>query len=825
MYLIYTSGSTGLPKGVIFPHRAFVNLLDWQFGHSRLVRNARTVQFATFGFCVSFLEIFAVLCSGSTLVMVPEEYRRDMEALWKHLEEHEIERLHLPFAALKQLADVCGEENRVPRRLREVVTSGEQLQVGRSIRSLFTNLGECSLTNQYGTSEIHVVSSFRLPEGADGWPDIVPVGRPVANSQIYLLDPEMRLLPVGVLGELYAGGACLARGYLGAPAQTAAKFVPDPFAAQRGEPGARLYRTGDLARQLPDGRVEWYGRIDNQVRIRGFRVELGEVETAVKQHLQVRNAAVLCRPGPGGAPRLIAYVVPHEGDAVPDDLRAFLKAKLPEHMVPALVVPMANLPLNANGKLDFEAFPDPAKEEGEASFVAPSGPVEEMVAQILARILNTPRIGAHDSFFELGGHSLLATQVANRIRRNFAIELPLRTFFEGPTVAELARAVVFLEAKPGRSEKIARAFLKASSLSGAELEEKLRASQPATAPGTARDQGPAPESVVRLSADEGEQMRRLWEGVSLDPYADFESFVLQSKLVFHQMPERLRRTLLEFGRRGNLDSALLLQGLPQDPALPPTPIRSDQGTGKATFASELWLCAVAAAFGEPIGYLQEKRGNILQDLFPTPASASAQSSESSSVLLAFHTEAAFHPFMPDYVLLYGLRQDPHKEARTMFASVRRFLHLLSPEDQKTLFSPVFRTGIDYSFGNTTGERGNGPLVPVLYGDWQDPFMRYDLDLMVGQTPAACRALEVVCNLINEVQRDVVVEPGSLLVLDNRRCVHARSVFRAAFDGRDRWLQRLAVVRDLDASVQDRVRGTRVIATDFSSYLGEREGNF
>src|SRR4029077_13980182 len=208
------------------------------------------------------------------------------------------------------------------------------------------NLEGCALYNQYGTSEIHVVSSCRLPAAPAGWPDIAPVGRPVANTRIYLLDARMETLPVGVLGELYAGGACLARGYLGAPAQTAAKFVPDPFAARRGEPGARLYRTGDLARQLPDGRVEWFGRIDNQVRIRGFRVELGEVETVVKQHLGVRNAAVICRPGPGGGPRLIAYVVPHEGDAVPDDLRAFLKAKLPEQMVPAVYVPMASLPLN-----------------------------------------------------------------------------------------------------------------------------------------------------------------------------------------------------------------------------------------------------------------------------------------------------------------------------------------------------------------------------------------------------------------------------------------------------------------------------------------------
>jgi alpha-ketoglutarate-dependent taurine dioxygenase len=290
------------------------------------------------------------------------------------------------------------------------------------------------------------------------------------------------------------------------------------------------------------------------------------------------------------------------------------------------------------------------------------------------------------------------------------------------------------------------------------------------------------------------------------------------------MPERLRRILVEFGHHGNLDNVLMLRGLPQDPVVPPTPTRSGETVRKTTYASELWVCAVAAAFGEPVGYLQEKQGSILQDLYPTPAAASTQSSESSSVLLAFHTEVAFHPYMPDYVLLYGLRQDPKKEAQTMFASIRRFFHLLSAEEKETLFSRVFRTGIDYSFGNTTGEKGTGPLVPVLYGDREDPFMRYDLDLMVGQTPEACRALEVVRELVNAVKQEVAIEAGSLLVLDNRRCVHARSVFSAFFDGRDRWLQRASVVRDLDASVEDRIRGTRVIATDFSRYFGAAAGS-
>jgi Taurine catabolism dioxygenase TauD, TfdA family len=339
--------------------------------------------------------------------------------------------------------------------------------------------------------------------------------------------------------------------------------------------------------------------------------------------------------------------------------------------------------------------------------------------------------------------------------------------------------------------------------------------------GLAQAGQPAPGTVIDLDGETSERARQLLAAVTIDPHADFEAFAFEAKLAFHELPQRLRRVLVEFAHRGNIDGTLLLRGLPQDPVIPPTPSRTGERVRKATHASELWLCATAAALGEPVGYLQEKQGSIFQDVFPTAVHADKLSSESSSILLDFHTEIAFHPFMPDYILLYGLRQDPERQARTIFASVRRFFHLLAPADKDTLFSNLFRTGIDYSFGNTGQQAGAGPLVSVLYGDRLDPYLRYDLDLMVGQTPAARRALELVRELVNDVKREVAIEPGSLLVIDNRRAVHARSTFKASFDGRDRWLQRLAVVRDLDASLHDRMRGTRVIATDFSSYLAAR----
>ena len=336
--------------------------------------------------------------------------------------------------------------------------------------------------------------------------------------------------------------------------------------------------------------------------------------------------------------------------------------------------------------------------------------------------------------------------------------------------------------------------------------------------GLCEDARPAPGTVVDFTSGERAQMARLLAGVGIDPEADFETFALEAKLAFHELPKRIRRTLVEFAHKGNVDGALLLRGFPCDRVIPPTPSRSGEKARKATHASELWLCAVASALGEPVGYLQEKQGSIVQDVFPTPGNADKLSSESSSILLDFHTEIAFHPFMPDYVLLYGLRQDPAGEARTIFSSVRRFIHLLDPADRDTLFADLFRSGVDYSFGNTFERRGAGPLVSVLYGDRQDPFLRYDLDLMEGQTPSARRALQLVRALVNDVKRDVTIEAGSLLVLDNRRSVHARSNFHAHYDGRDRWLQRLSVVRDLDASLGDRPHGSRVIATDFSGYL-------
>jgi amino acid adenylation domain-containing protein len=460
VYAIYTSGSTGEPKGIVVHHRAFANLMRWQLGSSSLAiggqrRAPRTVQYATFGFCVSFQEMFSSWCAGGTLVLADEGVRRDIDGLAAFLEEEGIERLHLPFAALKHLADAAGSRELLPSRLREVITAGEQLQVSPAVRSMFERLGpQCSLHNQYGASETHVVSAFSLYGDPSSWPAIPPVGRPITEVEIYLLDERLEPVPIGVPGALYTAGDCEARGYLRDPRLTAEKLVPNPFCEL---PGDRLYRTGDLARTLPDGEILYLGRIDGQVKVRGYRVELGEVETALARHRQVRDVAVVAQDAGAVGVRLVAYVVPEarvpEGrvpqDGVPEAggdraelfslLRADLKTTLPEHMVPSAFVAMDQLPLNANGKLDRERLPVPElSAQLEVAYVAPRTPAQQRLAEIWCEILQVERVGIHDGFFDLGGHSLLATQLVSRIRERFGVEVAVRRVFEAPTVEELA---------------------------------------------------------------------------------------------------------------------------------------------------------------------------------------------------------------------------------------------------------------------------------------------------------------------------------------------------------------------------------------------------
>src|SRR4030095_5068266 len=441
VYLLYTSGSTGIPKGVVMEHRALSNLISWQVQNFGCPIEARTLQFAPQSFDVSFQEIFSTWCSGGTLVLVSEEVRRDPSLLLQFLTAEEIERVFLPFIALQQLAEAAEGKTSVPTSLREIITAGEQLRMRQPIARLVERLKKCHLYNQYGPTESHVVTSFTVTRLPTDWPTLPPIGRPIPNTQLYVLDSHLRPVPIGVPGELCIAGAGLARGYLKRPELTAQKFIPNPFSNVS---GARLYKTGDLARYLADGNIEFLGRLDDQVKIRGFRIELGEIESVLGQYPNVRESAVVVSEKIPGDKCLTAYVVPSDKQAsVIGDLHLFLKEKLPDYMIPSAFVMLESLPLTPSGKLNRSALPALGKTrlDLKQAFVAPRTLVEYVLTDIWSEVLAIEHVGIYDNFFDLGGHSLLVTKVIAQIQRSLQVDPPVRSLFECPTIAQLATRI------------------------------------------------------------------------------------------------------------------------------------------------------------------------------------------------------------------------------------------------------------------------------------------------------------------------------------------------------------------------------------------------
>ena len=415
--------------------RPLVNLLTWQVCSWRFSGHRTTLQFAPLSFDVSFQEIFSALTSGGRLVMVSDEIRRNPATLLQLISEAGVERLFLPFVALQHVAAAAEGWALDCSCLCEVIVAGEQLQITKEIASWFASFDGCILHNQYGPTEAHVVTAFPLAGPPAEWPTFPPIGRPIANTQVYLLDRHLHPVPIGVVGELYLGGAGLARGYLHRPELTPERFIPHPFSEL---PGERLYRTGDLARYRPDGNIEFLGRLDHQVKVRGFRIELGEIEAVLGGHPGVREVVVLAREDSPGEKRLVAYVVAQEGPAPSgSELRGFLKERLPEYMVPSTFVGLEALPLTPNGKVDRRALPVPEGRGVAEGYVPPCTPTEELLAGIWGEVLHLERVGRQDNFFALGGHSLVAIRVVSRVRDTFGVELPVRCVFESPTVAEL----------------------------------------------------------------------------------------------------------------------------------------------------------------------------------------------------------------------------------------------------------------------------------------------------------------------------------------------------------------------------------------------------
>jgi amino acid adenylation domain-containing protein len=437
-YVIYTSGSTGQPKGVAMNHAPLVNLIQWQLQASCATLGTRTGQFTSIGFDVSFQEIFSTWCSGGILVLIPEDVRREGRLLLKMLAQSSIERLFLPFVALEQLAQSATNSPSLPTHLRELITAGEQLQITPALADFLQKLPNCRLENQYGPTESHVVTAFSVGDLAS-MSLIPPIGKPIANTQIYILDLKLQPVPIGVAGELYIGGDGLARGYFNRLELTQTKFIPNPFATEK---SARLYKTGDLARYLSDGNIEFLGRIDNQVKIRGFRIELGEIESVLSSHPQIQQAVVIAANTPEGNKYLAAYVVTNRdfNNLTNRDLREFLKAQLPDYMIPATFVMLDILPLTPNGKVDRRALPAPedSRQASRDTFVSPRDEIELQLTKIWERVLGIQPIGCTDNFFELGGHSLMAVKLVTEIEKTFGKNILLSTLFQAQTIEELA---------------------------------------------------------------------------------------------------------------------------------------------------------------------------------------------------------------------------------------------------------------------------------------------------------------------------------------------------------------------------------------------------
>ena len=469
--MIYTSGSTGRPKGTEVSHinvaRLFFATQPWYDFSSRDV----WTLFHSFAFDFSVWELWGALCYGGRLVIVSHEVARSPEAFLALLERESVSVLNqtpsaflgVMSAALSRECDLSG--------LRLVIFGGERLEP-RKLKPWFDqHVGECpQLVNMYGITEttVHVSYQPLTVSMAEAGPSMI--GRPIPDLCIYVLDPQLSPQPIGVSGELCIGGMGLARGYLGRPGLTAARFVPDPFGV---EEGGRLYRTGDLGRWRSDGTLEFMGRLDHQVKVRGYRIELGEVEAALLDHPGVREAVVVCREDRPGDERLVAYVVGREADLSIEALRAHLGTRLPGYMVPSSIVVLDGLRLTANGKVDRRGLPAPEGRLVEVEYVGPRDAVEEVLSGIWSEVLGIDRVGIHDDFFELGGHSLLATQVMARIRESFEVDVPLRALFEGPSVAELGKVLVGLESAPGLVDATAQLMLKIEKMSDDEVQAEL----------------------------------------------------------------------------------------------------------------------------------------------------------------------------------------------------------------------------------------------------------------------------------------------------------------------------------------------------------------
>ena len=462
-YVIYTSGSTGKPKGVQVTHRNVLNFLYSMQRQPGIAPEDTLVAVTTLAFDIAGLEIYLPLSVGARVVLARRETAADGKELAALLQRSQATMMQATPATWKLLLSTGW---RGQHKLK-VLCGGEALPV-RLAEELRTVV-DGPIYNLYGPTETTIWSAIHEVSAEDETLSVVPLGRPIANTQLYLLDARFEPVPVGVQGELYIGGDGVARGYWRRAELTAERFVPNSFSRR---PGERMYRTGDHARYLANGEIEYLGRSDHQVKIRGFRIELGEIEAALSEQSIVRDAVVLAREDTPGDKRIVAYVVLNQECAAPaDELRRLVKDKLPSLMIPAAFVFLETLPLTPNGKIDRKTLPAPdqVRPKLKEIFVAPRTPIEEMMAAIWSQILHLEKVGIHDSFFSIGGHSLLAAQVLNRVEQTFNVELPLSIFFETPTVSALAAQVARTQIQEADDVTLSAALAELSQLSPEEI--------------------------------------------------------------------------------------------------------------------------------------------------------------------------------------------------------------------------------------------------------------------------------------------------------------------------------------------------------------------
>ena len=447
VYVLYTSGSTGVPKGVAVRHRNLVNYADFIGKRLELEKYPEGLQFATvstLGADLGNTCIYPSLISGGTLHVIGYETATDGVRFAEYATKYGVDVLKIVPSHLAALLQSQSESEQAKKLLpRKYLIFGGETLTPKLVEKIESLHGSCELLNHYGPTET-TVGSLTLKLKEYNWKSeplaSIPIGRPIQNTQVYILDQNLEPVPVGVTGELYIGGAGVTAGYLKQPEKTAERFIQNPFCSDR---AATMYRTGDLARYLEGGEIEFQGRGDDQVKIRGFRIELGEIEAALGRHAGVKQALVLAREDEQGDKRLLGYVVAQGKELRGEELREYLKQEVPDYMVPQAIAVLAKFPLTANGKIDRAALPEPQTAQAQRAYVAPRNETEQKIAAIWAEVLRRElaTISIEDNFFDLGGHSLMATQVVSRIRERFALEIPMRAMFERPTIARLGEVV------------------------------------------------------------------------------------------------------------------------------------------------------------------------------------------------------------------------------------------------------------------------------------------------------------------------------------------------------------------------------------------------